>query len=103
MSRWLVALGVAVVVVAGLVVYLVGFPRPVGPTGDPGADQGGGPVAPRRAEAAPPPPPGAPLPPAAAGGAPLIVIADARFAPVFKQDVPSQRDGQLMFIGVELR
>src|SRR5262249_3812658 len=40
-------------------------------------------------------------PPARGGAVPFLVAPDGRVAAIDKQEVPSQRDGQLLFIGTE--
>src|SRR5262249_6579377 len=100
MLRWLTAVAVGVVVVAAVVIYLVvGLPRPAGNEGETGTGKDN--VA-HAAPAVPPvaPPGGAVIP---TGPMPLIVIPEARFAAIYRQDVPCQQEGQLQFIGVEVK
>jgi hypothetical protein len=116
MLRWLVTCVLVAVVAAGGFYLLVGSPRSVDPTaspapGAPGAGAAKKPAAkgelhaaeaPAAGAAAPPdrrepPPPSVPI-----GALPLIVIPEGRVNAIYKQEVPTQHEGQLLFIGAEI-
>lgn len=111
MLRWLAVCAVIGLVAAGGYLFLVGLPQPAAQqdTDDPGAAK---PAAPRKgglrvaeahaAEAAGAAAPGPVQPGPVFGAVPLIVIPEGRIAAIDKQEVPSQEDGQILFIGTEL-
>ena len=119
--RWLTVCGVIGVVTAGVAVLGLGVfqgPAPTTPT-PPAAPQaepkGAAPAAdvagPAKLDAAelPPQPGAAPLPVPAAGAAHvehyqnLVLVPDCHFNIIFKQEVPSQRDGQLLYVATEAK
>src|SRR5262245_4184544 len=117
MFRWLATCFLVVVLAAGGFYLLVGSPRPVDPTPSASAESPRPAAAkkvvaargelhaaeprPAAAPAAPPdrnePAPGVPV-----GALPLIVIPEGRVTAVYKQEVPTQHEGQLLFIGAEI-
>src|SRR6266540_2386447 len=109
--RWFVVIGtLALVAVAVMVLGLGFFPAP--PTFSPGNGPAPAAVAPRllaAANGAEPPPAPADVAPVGGGkaglGLPfgdLLVIPNCHLSVIDKQDVPSKRDGTLLFIGAEV-
>ncbi|HMF12515.1 MAG TPA: HlyD family efflux transporter periplasmic adaptor subunit, partial [Gemmataceae bacterium] len=116
MLRWLVTCGIVVVLATGGFYLLVGSPRQVDstPSSSPDAQRAAAvkkPAAKGELHAAEAPAAGAaappdhrdPPPPSVPGGAlPLIVIPEGRVNAIYKQEVPTQHEGQLLFIGAEI-
>jgi WD40 repeat protein len=122
--RWLTVLGVIGVVTAGVAILGLGVlqgPAPTTPLaprgpaaaqaepkGAPPATDAAGPGTLAAAEL-PPQPATAPLPGPAPAGAPahvghyqnLVLVPECHFNIIFKQEVPSQRDGQLLYVATE--
>jgi WD40 repeat protein len=113
MLRWLLTCAVIVTFAVGGFYLLVGVPQPVDPSAPPpDAPQSKGSKPPANktlqaaeahaAEAVVPPDRGATLPTPTVGAVPLIVIPEGRVNAIDKQEVPSQHDGQLLFVGAEV-
>lgn len=111
--RWLACFLFFLAVGAGAYFFFVqgGLPLPSTPAGD-GAEAPD-PLPAAKAHAAPPAPPQAeqPTPPSLQGGRvsghrraiPIVVISDGRLTAINTQQVPSMRDGKILFLATEVK
>jgi len=102
MLRWLSFFGAVALVVAGVVFYLHGGPPPTliapPPVGKPIPPAG----QPAKADELPPPVQGGPWTRVVAV-TPRVIIPGARLTALLSPQVPSMRDGQLLFLGTEIK
>jgi WD40 repeat protein len=109
MVRWLLTTAVVAALAIGGFYLLVGTPHPVDPT-PPTSDDGSPAVTPKPATSrgvahaaeANQSDRKAPLPTAVVGATPLVVIPEGRINAIDRQEVPTQHDGQLLFVGTEI-